>query len=397
MNISHRFKTFSLPYELYSYYERAYKPIFLRGGNAHSLLAVNKMNIDHELVPVEEKKKKPSDVLKISFGTVFTDHMFSMVYQENSWSNGRIHPFGPLSLSPAALCLHYGQGIFEGMKAYRKDERILLFRPERNFLRFNESARRMVMPPVNVNDALDALKELLRVERDWVPSARGSSLYIRPTMIGTESKLGVKPSDQYLFYIILSPVGPYFKEGFSPIKIYITTDYVRAVKGGIGFAKTMGNYAASLMAGTKAAEVGYSQVLWLDGIEHKYLEEVGTMNVFVKFDDELVTPPLSGSILAGITRDSVLAMTKNMGLPVRERPISIDEVLDGIVSGKLEEMFGCGTAGVIAPIGYLWYKNEPHTVANGKTGDLTQHLFDELTGIQSGEREDPYGWVVELD
>ncbi|TFG94724.1 branched-chain amino acid aminotransferase, partial [Candidatus Thorarchaeota archaeon] len=307
------------------------------------------------------------------------------------------HPYGNLSLSPAALCLHYGQGIFEGMKAYRRGDRTLLFRPERNFIRFNESAARMVMPKVDTDIAISTLKQLLKVEREWVPEVQGSSLYIRPTMIGTQAKLGVKPSDEYLFYIILSPVGPYFKEGFSPVKIFLSTEHVRAVRGGVGAVKTMGNYGASLLAGTKAAEVGYSQVLWMDALDRKYLEEVGTMNIFVKFDDELVTPPLTGSILSGITRDSVLTLTRDMGLEVKERPVSIDEVIEGIASGKVVEMFGCGTAAIIAPVGALWYKDNNYTVSDGMTGNLTQHLFDELTGIQSGERPDPYGWVVEVD
>jgi branched-chain amino acid aminotransferase len=355
------------------------------------------MNIDMNLVSSEKQREKPEDVLKVPFGTVFTDHMFSMDYHDGQWQGSRIHPFGNIVLSPAALCLHYGQGIFEGMKAYRRGNRILLFRPERNFIRFNHSAIRMVMPEIDVDFALRALKELLKVERDWVPDVKGSSLYIRPTMIATQPKLGVKPSDMYYFYIILSPVGPYFKEGFSPVKIYLSSEHVRAVRGGVGAAKTMGNYAASLFAGTKAAEVGYSQVLWMDALDRRYLEEVGTMNIFVKFDDELVTPPLSGSILPGITRDSVLTLTRDMGLNVKERKVSIDEVIEGIASGKVVEMFGCGTAAIIAPVGALWYKENNYTVSDGNTGNLTQHLFDELTGIQSGERQDPYGWVVEVD
>jgi branched-chain amino acid aminotransferase len=360
-------------------------------------ITVSTMKIEKNLSPPERLKQKPTDVLKVPFGTVFTDHMFSMQYSSGQWHNAAIHPYTNLSLSPAALCLHYGQGIFEGMKAYRRGNRILLFRPQKNFERLNQSAERMVMPTIDVNFALDVLKELLRVEHTWIPDVIGSSLYIRPTMIGTQAKLGVKPSDEFLFYIILSPVGPYFREGFSPVRIYLSTEYVRAVRGGVGFAKTMGNYAASLFAGTKAAEVGYSQVLWLDALERKYLEEVGTMNIFVKFDDELATPPLSGTILAGITRDSVLTLTKNMGLKVSERQISIDEVIEGIGTGKVVEMFGCGTAAIIAPVGSLWYNNKPYTVSDGKTGKLTQHLFDELTGIQSGEREDRYGWVIEVD
>jgi branched-chain amino acid aminotransferase len=355
------------------------------------------MNIVKNLVQASNLKSKPEDVLKVPFGTVFTDHMFSMKYQNGKWQNPSIHPYGDLSISPAAICLHYGQGIFEGMKAYRRGDRTLLFRPDRNFTRLNESAIRMVMPEVDTKFVLDALKQLLMTERDWIPEAKGSSLYIRPTMIGTQPKLGVKPSNEYLFYIILSPVGPYFKEGFSPVKIYLSTEHVRAVRGGVGAAKTMGNYAASLLAGTKATEVGYSQVLWMDALERKYLEEVGTMNIFVKFDDELVTPPLTGSILSGITRDSVLTLTRDMGLNVNERQISIDEVIEGISSGKLIEMFGCGTAAIIAPVGSLWYKEKSYTISDGNTGPLTQHLFDELTGIQSGEREDPYGWVIEVE
>lgn len=355
------------------------------------------MNISTNLVQSDNLKQKPKDVLKVPFGTEFTDHMFSMKYSDGRWHDAIIHPYGDLSLSPAALCLHYGQGIFEGMKAYRRKNRTLLFRPERNFIRFNESAVRMVMPEIDTDFALHSLKELLRVEREWVPEVKGSSLYIRPTMIATQPKLGVKPSDEYLYYVILSPVGPYFKEGFSPVKIYLSSEHVRAVRGGVGAAKTMGNYAASLLAGTKASEVGYSQVLWMDALERKYLEEVGTMNIFVKFDDELVTPPLTGSILSGITRDSVLTLTRDMGLTVNERPISIDEVIEGIANGKVTEMFGCGTAAIIAPVGSLWHKNNSYTISDGKTGKLTQHLFDELTGIQSGERTDPYGWVVEIE
>jgi branched-chain amino acid aminotransferase len=354
------------------------------------------MKIQKDLVAENALKEKPDDVLSMPFGTIFTDHMLSMTYSSNSWSRPHIHPYGPLSLSPAALCLHYGQGIFEGMKAYRRGQRILLFRPEKNFERLNRSAERLVMPSVDSNDALEGLKELLRIERDWIPQVKGSALYIRPTLIGTEAKLGVRPATEYLFFIILSPVGPYFKAGFAPVKIYISDQYVRAVRGGVGSAKAMGNYAASLYAGTEANRVGYSQVLWLDALERKYLEEVGTMNVAIKFDDELATPPLTGTILPGITRDSVLTITRDMGIPVNERRISIDEILEGLESGKVEEIFGCGTAAIIAPVGSLWYKEKEYAVADGKTGKLTQMLFDQLTGIQSGERDDPYGWVVEV-
>ena len=355
------------------------------------------MNIDIDLVPKDERKEKPTDVLQVSFGTVFSDHMFSMNYSDSSWKNPRIHPYELLLLSPAALCLHYGQGIFEGMKAYRRGDNVLLFRPDMNFKRLNASAKRMVMPEIDTEFALHSLKELLKIERSWVPEIPGSSLYIRPTMIGTEAKLGVKPSSEYLYYVILSPVGPYFKEGFSPVKIYVSDKYVRAVRGGTGAAKASGNYAAGLLAGTNATKVGYSQVLWLDALENRFLEEVGTMNILLRFDDEVVTPPLTGSILPGITRDSVLTLCKDYGYTVNERAISIDEVIEGVVSGKVKEIFGCGTAAIIAPVGSLWYKDKPYTVANGTIGELTQRLFDDLIGIQSGEREDPHGWVVRVE
>ncbi len=355
------------------------------------------MNIDIDLVPKDERKEKPTDVLQVSFGTVFSDHMFSMSYNGDEWVDKRIHPYGPLSLSPAALCLHYGQGIFEGMKAYRRGKRVLLFRPESNFKRLNSSAERMVMPTIDVDFALYSLKELLKIDSEWVPEIPGSSLYIRPTMIATEPKLGVRPSHEYLYYVILGPVGPYFKEGFAPVKIFVSDKYVRAVKGGTGAAKACGNYAASLLAGTEATKVGYSQVLWLDALERKWIEEVGTMNLFVRFDDEVTTPPLGGSILPGVTRDSVLTLVKDYGFTPRERMVSIDEIIEGISSGKVREIFGCGTAAIIAPVGSLWYKDTPYQVSDGKTGKLTQRLFDDLIGIQSGEREDPHGWVVEVE
>ncbi len=356
-----------------------------------------RMKIDVDLVPKDQRKEKPTDVLQVSFGTVFSDHMFSMRYLSGHWTDMRIHPYRPISLNPAALCLHYGQGIFEGMKAYRRGEKVLLFRPDMNFKRLNASAERMVMPTIDVDFALESLMELLRIDSDWVPEVPGSSLYIRPTMIATEPKLGVRPSQEFLYFIILSPVGPYFKEGFAPVKIYVSDKYVRAVRGGTGAAKASGNYAASLLAGTDAAKVGYSQVLWLDALENRFLEEVGTMNIAIRFDDEVVTPPLSGTILPGITRDSVLTLIKDYGMSVNERMVSIDEVIEGISSGKVKEIFGCGTAAIIAPVGSLWYKDTPYHVANGQTGELTQRLFDDLIAIQSGAREDPYGWVVEVD
>ncbi len=355
------------------------------------------MNIGVNLVSQDAKKTKPVDVLKIPFGTVFTDHMFSMRYADDRWSDAEIHDYRPLSLSPAALCLHYAQGIFEGMKAYRRGETVFLFRPEKNFERFNESAKRMVMPDVDSGFALDTLKKLLKIERAWVPDVPGSSLYIRPTMIATESKLGVKPSSEYLYYIILSPVGPYFEAGFSPVKIYVSDKYVRAAKGGTGSAKASGNYAASLLAGTDATKVGYTQVLWLDAHDRKWLEEIGAANVFVKFDDEVATPSLTGTILSGITRDSVLTLLNEEGMKATERNISIQEVLEGIKSGKVIEIFASGTAAIITPIGHLWYKGQENCVGTGDIGNTTRWLYNTLTGIQSGHIEDPHGWVVSID
>ncbi|MHA2140464.1 MAG: branched-chain amino acid aminotransferase [Candidatus Thorarchaeota archaeon] len=352
------------------------------------------MDLRIDLVPPDKRKSKPTDVLKVAFGTVFTDHMFSMHYSDGEWKEPRIGPFQPLSLSPAALVLHYGQGIFEGLKAYRRGERVLLFRPDKNIERLNSSASRMVMPTIDSDFALESLNKLIHIERDWVPQVKGSSLYIRPTLIGVEPKLGVRPSNEYLYFVILSPVGPYFKEGFNPVSIMISDRHVRAAEGGIGSAKTMGNYAAGLLAGTEASQAGYSQVLWLDAHERKYLEEVGTMNIFVVFDDELATPPLAGTILPGITRNSALQIARNWGLNVNERRISIDEVLSGLKDGKVKEIFGCGTAAIIAPVGTLYYKGTQYTVGTGGIGPTTQKLYDEIVGIQSGEREDPYGWVV---
>ncbi|MHA2004352.1 MAG: branched-chain amino acid aminotransferase [Candidatus Thorarchaeota archaeon] len=355
------------------------------------------MDLRIDLVPAEKRKPKPTDVLSVAFGTVFTDHMFSMTYSDGKWKEPLIGPFQSISLSPAALVLHYGQGIFEGLKAYRRGNSVFLFRPDKNIERLNSSAKRMVMPTLDSDFALESLKKLIHVERDWVPQVPGSSLYIRPTLIGIEPKLGVKPSTDYMYYVILSPVGPYFKEGFNPVSIMIADRHVRAAQGGIGSAKTMGNYAAGLLAGTEANRAGYSQVLWLDAHERKYLEEVGTMNIFVMFDDELATPPLAGTILPGITRDAVLRIAADWGLNVKERKISIDEVMSGLKDGKVQEIFGCGTAAIIAPVGTLHYKDTPYPVGAGGIGETTQKLYDEIVGIQSGEREDPYGWVTEVE
>jgi len=354
------------------------------------------MNLKVDLLPLGQRKQKPADPLKLEFGTTFTDHMFTMSYRGGQWTDPSIGPFQPLSLNPAAMCLHYGQGVFEGMKAYRRKGKVYLFRPRDNILRLNSSAKRIVMPAVETDFVLDCLKELIRIERDWIPEVPGTSLYIRPTMIATEPKLGVRASLEYLFFIILSPVGPYFKEGFNPVKLLVSEKYVRAVRGGIGFSKTVGNYAASLLAGKEAADLGYSQVLWLDALEREYIEETSTMNVFVRFKDELATSPLDGTILPGMTRDSVLRISRDWGLKVSERRISIHELLKGIESGTVREVFGAGTAAVIAPIGELSYQGKAHVINGGKTGDLTRRLYDEILGIQCGEKRDSYGWVLSV-
>ncbi|RDE17803.1 MAG: branched chain amino acid aminotransferase [Candidatus Thorarchaeota archaeon] len=354
------------------------------------------MKLKVDLIPLRQRKQKPTDPLKLEFGTTFTDHMFTMSYREGMWNDPRIGPFQPLSLNPAAMCLHYGQGVFEGMKAYRRKGKVYLFRPRDNILRLNSSAKRIVMPEVDIDFTLDCLKDLIRIERDWIPEVSGTSLYIRPTMIATEPKLGVRASLEYLFYIILSPVGPYFREGFNPVKLLVSEKYVRAVRGGIGFSKTVGNYAASLLAGKEAADQGYSQVLWLDALDRQYIEETSTMNVFVKFRDELATSPLDGTILPGITRDSVLRISRDWGLKVSERRVSIHELLKGIEAGTVQEVFGAGTAAIIAPIGELSYQGTAYVINGGKTGDLTRRLYDEILGIQCGERQDSHGWVLSV-
>ena len=356
------------------------------------------MDIKCELVPQESRKPIPKPD-ELGFGIHFTDHMFVMDYKDDKgWINARIIPYSPFTLDPAAVCLHYGQAIFEGLKAYKGvDGKIRFFRPMENMKRLNRSAWRMCMPQVDENELFDAIKKLIDIERDWVPEAKGTSLYIRPFMIATEPYLGVRPATEYILSVILTPVGAYYKEGFNPVKIFVTDKYVRAAVGGVGEAKAAGNYAASLMASEEAKKKGFTQVLWLDAKERKYVEEVGTMNIFFVLDGEVVTPELTGSILSGITRDSVIKLSKDWGYKVSERRISIDEVIDAAKNGKLNECFGTGTAAVISPVGFLYYKDQGYEINGGKTGPLAQRLFDELTGIQYGEKPDPYGWIEFLD
>lgn len=339
-------------------------------------------------------KPKP-DADRLGFGTIFTDHMFSMDYNpEKGWHHPRIEPYDAIPMDPSTMVLHYGQGVFEGLKTYRTAAgSIQLFRPQENFKRLNNSCRLLCIPEFDETFMLAALKNLVQLEKDWVPSAPETSLYIRPTIIAMDPFLGVRASHTYLFYIILSPVGAYYPEGFNPVKILVTREHVRAVRGGIGEAKTLGNYAASLLAGDRAHQAGYTQVLWLDGVELKYIEEVGSMNIFFVIGDELITPALNGSILPGITRDSVLALGRKWGLKVSERLISIDEVVNAQEAGQLKEIFGSGTAAVISPVGELNYDGRIFTVGDGSVGPLSQKLYKAITEIQYGTTEDTMGWV----
>ncbi|UCF90934.1 MAG: branched-chain amino acid aminotransferase [Desulfobacterales bacterium] len=342
----------------------------------------------------ETLKPKPDDS-NLGFGTIFTDHMFNLDYApDKGWYDPRIEPYAPLAMDPATMVLHYGQGVFEGLKAYRTASgRIQLFRPRDNFQRLNRSCRILCMPEADEDFALRALKELLTLEKDWVPRASGTSLYVRPTIVATDPFLGVRASHTYRFFIILSPVGAYYAEGFNPVKIWVTQDHVRAVPGGVGEAKTPGNYAASLLAAQKAHDAGYTQVLWLDGIERQYVEEVGSMNIFFVIDDELITPALNGSILQGITRDTVLQLAKSWNLKTTERKIGIDEVVQAHASGKLQEVFGSGTAAVISPVGEIKYGAHVLSIGAGQVGPLAQRLFQAITDIQYGKTEDPMGWI----
>ena len=325
--------------------------------------------------------------------------MFIMNYTEGQgWHDPRIVPYGDISLSPASMVFHYGQEIFEGLKAYRgADGRPRLFRPDMNAKRTNSSNKRLVIPELPEDDFVQAVSELVEVDSDWIPTEKGTSLYIRPFIIATDDFLGVAPSKTYLFIIILSPSGAYYESGLEPVGIWIEDDYVRAVRGGMGFTKTGGNYAASLIAQVKAHDDGYSQVLWLDGVERKYIEEVGAMNIFFKINGVVVTPMLNGSILPGITRNSVIEICKDWGLPVEERKVSVDELIEAQKTGKLEECWGTGTAAVISPVGKLRYKDDVMIINGGGIGELSQKLYDTVTGIQLGKLEDKFGWVKVLD
>lgn len=353
-------------------------------------VAVNKCDPDN-------RKNKP-DQNALGFGKHFTDHMFLMKWdRQNGWHDAEICPYHNFTMDPASMVFHYGQAIFEGLKVYRgENDQIYMFRPEDNLERMNTSALRMCMPRLPVDKVLKGLKALVYLDRDWIPTNQGATLYVRPTMIAVEPALGVRPSNEYYFFIIMSPVGAYYPEGFSPTKIWVTDKYVRAVKGGVGHVKTAGNYAASIMAAEEAHKAGYTQVLWLDACERKYVEEVGTSNIFFKIGDELITPPLDGSILGGITRDSVIQLARSWDVNVVEKKITIDEVIAACGNGSLQEIFATGTAAVISPVGELCYQDNKYVVADGNTGELSRRLFEELQAIQNGKQDDPFKWIIRI-
>lgn len=348
--------------------------------------------MEFEFIKRDKMKEKPKD--NLGFGKYFTDYMFVMEYNEiEGWHNKRIMPYGDITIDPATMVLHYAQETFEGLKAYRgKDGNIYLFRPYMNAKRFQNSNERMCMPIIDEELFVGAIKELIKVEKDWIPSGDGESLYIRPFMFTNESSLGVHVADTYKFMIILTPVGAYYPQGVNPIKIYVEDKFVRASVGGTGYVKCGGNYAASLVGQKKAESLGYTQVLWLDGVHRKYVEEVGSMNVMFLIDDTIVTAPIDGTVLPGVTRDSILTLLKDMGYKIEERHMSIDELMEAGHTGRLKEAFGTGTAAVISPIGELYYKGDKVTINNFETGDLTHKLYETLTGIQWAKIDDKNNW-----
>ncbi len=363
-----------------------------------NLVTHGQYHIKIEELRPEDMKPKYTDESALGFGQLFTDRMFLQEYKNGQWQEAVIKKYEPFVLDPSVAVFHYAQEIFEGLKAYRHpDGSVALFRPEKNAERFRQSARRMAMPEVDPEFFVFAIDRLVALEKDWIPRSKGTSMYVRPTMIATEAALGVHPSDSYYFYIILSPSGPYFKSGFNPVKIYVTKEYTRAAPGGTGAVKAGGNYAASLIANLDAKKYGASQVLWLDAKEHKYVEEVGAMNMMFVIDDTVITSPLTGTILPGVTRDSILQLAPHLGYKAEERRISIDEVVEAIESGSLTEAFGCGTAAVVTPVGSLYYEGKEYVINDGKVGSITKQLYDELTAIQYGEKEDPFGWVHKVE
>ncbi len=354
------------------------------------------MKYEISITKTTNPKERPTDESKLGFGKIFTDHMFLMDYSaDKGWNNARIVPFGPIPTHPASTVFHYGAEIFEGMKAYRAaDGTIRLFRPMENIKRLNNSAERLCLPQLDEEGCLDILNTIVELEKDWVPHSEGTSLYLRPFLYGNDPHLGVHAVSNAVFAVICSPVGAYYATGLNPVSIAIESQDVRAVRGGTGYAKCGGNYAASLRAGKRAEEKGYAQVLWLDGVERKYIEEVGAMNVIFKIGGKIITPELTGSVLPGITRKSSIELLRSWGYEVEERLFSVDELFEAVENGTLEEAWGTGTAAVVSPIGHLFYNNKEYTVSDNKIGPLTQKLYDELTAIQWGKAEDKFGWSV---
>ncbi|HWQ77203.1 MAG TPA: branched-chain amino acid aminotransferase [Anaerovoracaceae bacterium] len=355
------------------------------------------MKYEFKVTKTLNPKEKPNpDTL--DFGTVFTDHMFVMDYSEDKgWHDGRIVPYAPITLEPAAAVFHYAQEMFEGLKAYKtKEGKILLFRPDMNAKRTTKTNDRICIPALDEEIFVEAIEAVVRVDADWVPAKEGTSLYIRPFIIASEPFLGVRPAKEYMFIVILSPVGPYYKSGLAPTRIFVEDEYVRAALGGTGYSKIGGNYCASLKSQEKAHDLGYSQVLWLDGVERRYVEEIGTSNAFFVIDGEVITAPLEGTILPGITRDSVIQLLKDWGVKISERKITVDDIFKAYDEGKLSEVFASGTAAVISPVGELGWKDRKIVINGNQIGTLSQKLYDVLSGIQLGKLEDKFGWTVEV-
>ncbi|MBO7702920.1 MAG: branched-chain amino acid aminotransferase [Solobacterium sp.] len=352
--------------------------------------------MDIKITKAEVLKEKPTDESKLGFGKIFTDHMFVMEYDKGQgWHDPRIEPFHNFSLSPACSVLHYAQEIFEGMKAYRTaDNTIQIFRPDCNAKRFQDSADRLCIPQIPEEDFVQAVKAIVEVDKDWVPFSEGATLYIRPFVFATMEQLGVHASTSYIFCIILSPSGAYYSTGLAPVRIYVEDEYIRAAPGLTGFTKCGGNYAASIKSGELAEELGYSQVLWLDGVEHKYVEEVGSMNIFFKIAGKIYTAACTGTVLPGVTRRSIIELCRDWGYEVIEGKLAIEDVMKAGHEGTLEEVFGAGTAAVVSPVKELKYEDDTVLIGDGSIGELTQKLYDTMTGIQWGKIEDTKNWIV---
>lgn len=353
---------------------------------------------EFKVTKANETRKARVDWEKLGFGVYFADHMYVSEYRDDAWNVGEIVPYGPFMIEPSMCAIHYGQAIFEGLKAFMAvDGSVNIFRPDKNAKRLNHSGSRVCIPPFPEQWFTDAIVELVKLDYDWIPTKRGRSLYIRPVAFGDGNFLGVHASKTYKFIIMTSPVASYYPEGLNPVKILVAKDYVRAVRGGLGTAKTAGNYAASLLAGEQAKKAGYSQVLWLDGVGRHYIDEVGAMNIMFVIDGKIITPPLaSGSILEGVTRDTVLTIARDWGMEVEERPIAVEEVFAMHKEGRLNEVFGTGTAAVISPVGQLHYDSETIVINNMEIGELAQKFYDTITGIQYGELPDTHGWNVNV-